>query len=930
MSRRSPLVEQVCGQLRQGGAVAVVGPTGFGKSEVLDAVSTQWQAAGEPVVRLSSAPADAHIAYAPLVDLFAVCPAEVSGQLSDLQRSAMDWVLRRVAGPEPDASTFRVTVLSCLQAWGRRARPLLVADDVHWWGPGSLDVFGFAARRSRGSVSLLAALRPDGPSPHDVLGGGAVEIGIPPLSPQESAAIVRSYGLPLRTAGRIHAATGGNPRLVSDIACGLARAGTSATALDVRPLAPHARKATHAWLADLAEPVRRVLLLAALAADPSLDAIRRAAGVTADAALAAAEAAGLIRVADGAVLFPAPVVREGVIAEAGGEAVGRAHRALAEVSAGADDRTWHEASALAPASSAPRLVPGLADAAAAARERGDRARAAEFGLLAVDRADGTRSDLLVEAARDAAAAGRLDLAWTALDRLERTQAGPAASARARIAVVDAAGRGAALLADVAAQALADATAAGEPMLVSAAHRRLAWSTHVNRGYPIEALAHARHAVTWAERAGDRAGHAAAVTLAARIQQGRGLTGDAGALRLVLESGGEIGLGGAGGSGRANGSGGVFASAGPDWSAGGSRIDDDPRWVLVRFALLDDRLGEAGLLLDELTRTLGRDGGPADLSRLVGIAVQIHAHSGEGHTAREEAGRLLDLGRELGAAPGPPWYAAATAELAGGTLEQALAYARLGLSASEEEADMVFVAQCLQLTGMTRLLLRDTAGALADLLRVRELARDLAIGDPAAIRFDADLAEALVSAGDLDAAARTVSAARHRAEELGRRGVLASLDRAEALCRTATGDFGSAEELLVRSLDAFAELGYPLECGRVLLTHSAVEHRRRRPARARELHARAEEVFHQAGAPLWGPGRPEQAGTPSWLAGLTDAEKRIAELVAEGYGNRDIAAALYVSVKTVEAMLTRIYRKFGVRSRVQLVALARKDERHQGR
>ena len=69
---------------------------------------------------------------------------------------------------------------------------------------------------------------------------------------------------------------------------------------------------------------------------------------------------------------------------------------------------------------------------------------------------------------------------------------------------------------------------------------------------------------------------------------------------------------------------------------------------------------------------------------------------------------------------------------------------------------------------------------------------------------------------------------------------------------------------------------------------------------------------------------------SWLAGLTDAEKRIAELVADGFGNRDIAAAQYVSVKTVEAVLTRIYRKLEVRSRVQLVALARRDERHPSR
>ncbi|WP_439677217.1 LuxR C-terminal-related transcriptional regulator [Embleya sp. MST-111070] len=995
MTTRRPLVDQVGGQLRRAGAVAVVGPTGFGKSQVLDDVCTAWQAAGDPVVRLSSARADAQIAYAPLMDLFSACPAEVRGELSDLQRSAMDWVLRRVGGPEPDTTTFRVTVLSCLHAWGRRARPLLAADDVQWWGPGSLDVFGFAARRSRGSVSLLAALRPDGPSPHDVLGGGAVEIGIPPLGPQESVAVVRSFGIPLRAAARIHTATGGSPRLVSDIAAGLARAGIAISALDATPLAPYARHAMRARLADLAEPVRRVLLLAALAADPTPAGVRRAAGSSAEAALAAAEAAGVVRVTAGAVVFAAPVVREGIVAEAGGEAVRRAHRVLAAASLAADDRAWHAACALGATETAPDLVPGLADAAATARGRGDHIRAAEFALLAVDRAGGNRPDLLVTAARDAEAAGRFDLARTALDRLVRTRAGPAARARARFAVLDAAGRGAALLADVAAQALADATAAAEPALVSAAHLRLAWSAHLDRGYPADALTHAEHAVAWAERAGDPAGRAAALTMAARIQQGRGTPDHVDTLRRALAAGAEAeaeatsgrnpqgrrppplhrtperggenspeprgsiapapgpgsvrrtpergggdapepqgGIAPAPGTGHGPNPGpdasptpgpaSTTADHGPDPATAGARIIHDPRRVALCFALLEGRPAEAERLLAQLRPLVGDGNGPADLVRLLGSAVQLHAHTGDGRTAREEAARLVALARDVGASPGPPWYAAATAELAGGTLEQALGYAELGLAASEEETDSVFAAHCLHLSGAVRLFRRDTAGALADLLRVRDLTRELCIGDPAAIPYHADLAEALVAAGDVEAATRTVAEVRDHAKKLARRSVLAALDRAEALCHAAAGRFTPAEESLTAALAGFERLAYPLECGRVLLARSAVEHRRRRPARARESYAAAEAVFRAAGAPLWAPAPPDRAGAPAGLAGLTEAEQRIVDLVADGRGNRDIANSLYVSVKTVEAMLTRIYRKLGVRSRVQMVALVHRE------
>ncbi|MFP8884566.1 MULTISPECIES: hypothetical protein [Streptomyces] len=73
------------------------------------------------------------------------------------------------------------------------------------------------------------------------------------------------------------------------------------------------------------------------------------------------------------------------------------------------------------------MVHALADAAAA-RDSGDWAWDAEFCLLTCGRADGSRPNLLV-AARDAEAAGRFDLAWTALDRLDRAPVGPAARAR---------------------------------------------------------------------------------------------------------------------------------------------------------------------------------------------------------------------------------------------------------------------------------------------------------------------------------------------------------------------------------------------------------------------------------------------------------------------------------------------------------------------
>ncbi|MGE5830591.1 MAG: helix-turn-helix transcriptional regulator, partial [Micromonosporaceae bacterium] len=124
---------------------------------------------------------------------------------------------------------------------------------------------------------------------------------------------------------------------------------------------------------------------------------------------------------------------------------------------------------------------------------------------------------------------------------------------------------------------------------------------------------------------------------------------------------------------------------------------------------------------------------------------------------------------------------------------------------------------------------------------------------------------------------------------------------------------------------FDLLGQPIERGHTLLLLGQIERRRRRYAAARTAASAALAEFTRTGAQPW----VEQAvralvrvdgATDSDRAeagGLTATEARIAGLVREGASNREIAGRLFLSVKTVEATLTRIYRKLGVRSRTQL-------------
>jgi DNA-binding CsgD family transcriptional regulator len=98
--------------------------------------------------------------------------------------------------------------------------------------------------------------------------------------------------------------------------------------------------------------------------------------------------------------------------------------------------------------------------------------------------------------------------------------------------------------------------------------------------------------------------------------------------------------------------------------------------------------------------------------------------------------------------------------------------------------------------------------------------------------------------------------------------------------------------------------------------------RRERAEATAVLREALAVFEELGTPLWADrARAELAGTRPRVRtaqeGLTPAEQRVAELAASGMTNRDVAAMLFISAKTVEATLARVYRKLGIRSRAEL-------------
>jgi len=929
------LVAALAARAAHGAPTVLAAPPGRGKSTLLDAVAEPWIARDDHVVWLTAAPADRTVPFAAVADLLSEAP-----DLPEPWLEAVRQALRRIPGT-PDRVAIRLAARACVDSVvpaGRRV--LLLADDMQWWDAESLDVLAYLARHG---IPVVAATRSDGPV--DLLGRDALEMPVPPLTAEQTATWLQERGIGFRVAARVHSAAGGNARLTMEIARGL---DATSGVLDVVTTPAAARRCVRGWIDELPTPdgVWRTLLIAAIAADPSVPTLRRTAGPDTLEALACAEQAGLITVdVHGTVSFPATAVRDTVLADASQETVRTAHLLLAETTTDPTARLWHRASA---ARDRPDLevATDLAVAARAVRRRGDPGRAAELWLLAAemmpardeardgvrdqgaDRTNGSLaplpapvsgtavttsrqpgsqaalssptprstavSVLLLAAATDAAAAGRPHLARTAVARLDRTESDHAARARARLAVVDAAGQAVGGLDDILGRALADAEAAADPSLLSAVHLRVAWHAHLALGDNRRAHDAARAAVRAAELSQDPEARAIALVMLARIEQLLGEPSYPRVLRRAL-------------------------ALSPDPAPGA--LINSARWLSVRFALFADQLDEARHHLNRLTSYAERSGSHADRALLLRGAVEIDARAGHGAAAMRSARRLEELPGAERASPGPVLFTAALAQMAGGTLEEALRLADRGTAASAQERDKIFLTRCLALSGTIHLLLRDTAAAGDDLNRVRTLVEEQGIADPAAVRFHADLAEVLVALGQTEEAAAIVAETRRAAEELRRRSVLASLDRADAVLKAAQGDHTRAEALLHRADHTFLTLGLPLERGRVLLTRSMIDKRRRRAASARHFHDQAEAVFRRAQAPLWEPGEvAAEAPAPD----LTAAEQRIVALVTEGLPNREIAANLFLSVKTVESVLTGVYRKLGVRSRTQLAVLLRDD------
>ena len=185
----------------------------------------------------------------------------------------------------------------------------------------------------------------------------------------------------------------------------------------------------------------------------------------------------------------------------------------------------------------------------------------------------------------------------------------------------------------------------------------------------------------------------------------------------------------------------------------------------------------------------------------------------------------------------------------------------------------------------------------------------------------DVVEALVAVGRLDEAQGVLQQLEQQAAALEHRWATPAALRCRALVLLAHERADEAAAAAEQAAEAFAEIGFPLDRARSLLVAGAAKRRAGQRRQAADSLASAIEILNELGAPLWLQRAEDElrraSPRPRRDRELTSAERRVAALVAQGQTNKEVAAQLFTTTTTVEAHLTRIYRKLGMRSRTQL-------------
>jgi DNA-binding CsgD family transcriptional regulator len=891
-----------------GGPASLVleGPAGIGKTAIWNEAVTAARMNGVAVRTCRCTESDAAWAFAGLGDLLDGLSSDCTRDLPEIQQRALAGALLMSdvpAGP-PGDRVVAVAVLGVLRALARSGPLLLAVDDVQWLDPSSRKVLSFALRRLRDEpVRLLASCR-TGPLsdviaeadlglPGERLFVGAASVGT--LQRIGQTRLGQSLSRPTLT--RLHRATGGNPMMFLEMARALQRRGCEPEAGEPLPVPVDLRLLVTERLRGLSLVTRQLLLVTAALAQPTVGLV---ASATDDAdeyrrALAEALNAGVLELDGQRLRFAHPLIASIPYEDLTPDARRRLHERLAQTVTDPEQHARHAALGAAEASAS--VAAALDVAAQHARSRGSLDSAAELAELAMNTTPvGERGDLL---RRTVAAAEYLFLLGDPARARTVVSAGlqaaspgpgrvPGLLLQATIASWE---HGDATVARWCEQALAEA--GDDQLLLARCHATFAETSP--SGAEAD-LVHAQSAVKLLQGIdsppsdllsnaltnlalhGCRLGHGLAVTTLERA--------------VALQAQGIL-----------------------------PPVSDRVGMALGMCLKVVDRFEDSRSWLQAMRTCADDEGDDSALPNTLGHLAILECWAGEYQLALRYAAEGRDHAARIGCRA-PMLASAHVLALAYlGRLTEARDLGEGDLASDEALGYVSAVALHLRSLGFTELAAGNLSAAADHFLRAIAISREIGIGEPAIMRLHPDAVTALVAVGNIDEAEHLTAEldASTASNHLPWSTAMAS--RCHGVLCAAAGDIAGAVDALERALADHERLPMPFEEARTRLLFGTVLRRAGRRSDARRELEAALTVFVRLGTPA----QAEQAlselagigGKPGGDGDLTAMELRIVALVGAGQTSREVASALFMSVRTVDSHLGHVYRKLGLRSRTEL-------------
>ncbi len=885
------------------GAIMLDGEAGIGKTTLWRRATEIGDREGYRILAASPAEQETQLAFTAAGDLLSGAD-DVFSALPAPQRRALGsaLLLEDVAGPPPDLRAVSLAFLGALRELAR-GRPLLVAvDDVQWLDSASAFVLEFSLRRVESDpIAFLFARRGRAgtrrPLGLDQSLAGAVRLlSVGPLSLGALHRLLRielGRAFPRPLLRRIHEASGGNPFYALELGRHLAAREGGVDPGGPLPVPESLQDLVRERIAAQPVDVRKALAAVAALSRPTVFA------VGADAPLDVAVEAGLIEVDGDRVRFSHPLLAAEAYGALGVEERRKLHRRLAASVSDVEERARH----LALSANEPdeETAEALDQAAARAALRGASDAAGELAERAAQLTPSHRSPdarrRLVDAAFYHFESGDSQRARALLEEtITVLAAGPArARALVRLARVRGYDDDLEAAADLFLQAL---TETGDDQLVRAeAHEGVSATFFKLR-----------------ERLPEAADHAEA---AAKLAAGLGhapLLGESLSTQLVVEA---I-------LGRDRAAATLRAALDAQPVAEHVRALAQPAFAVAVVSMWSDDHGRARELLEHLLGRASELGDESSLPYLLAILTQVECLVGDYSAARRHADEGQELAEQAGQESLRAYHLALRALVAAhtGDVEAARADAVESLATASRTNARPAEHFATTALGLLELSLGRPAEAVAVLRPLAAFMRREGIDEPGVVtRFAIDQVEALVELGEGTEAADVLDWYEANAVRLGRHSALANAARCRGLCCASNGDLDGALVAFDHALAEHDRVTLPFDRARTLLALGATHRRLRHKRRGRETLESALGIFEQLGTPLWSEKtRAELArigGRARSTGELTPTEQRVAELVAEGRSNKEVARELFVSVRTVEANLSKIYAKLGIRSRTQL-------------